>query len=60
MTLEDPIEFVHQHRNCVVNQREVFADTHSFNEALRHVLRQDPRRRADRRNARPRERCSRP
>ena len=34
MTLEDPIEFVHQHRNCVVNQREVYADTHSFNEAL--------------------------
>jgi len=42
MTLEDPIEFVHQHRTCVVNQREVYADTHSFSEALRHVLRQDP------------------
>jgi twitching motility protein PilT len=42
ITLEDPIEFVHQHRGCVVNQREVYADTHSFNEALRHVLRQDP------------------
>ena len=42
MTLEDPIEFVHQHRNCVVNQREVYADTRSFNDALRHVLRQDP------------------
>jgi len=42
VTIEDPIEFVHQHKNCIVNQREVFADTHSFNEALRHVLRQDP------------------
>ena len=42
VTLEDPIEFVHDHRCCVVNQREVYADTHSFNEALRHVLRQDP------------------
>ncbi len=42
VTVEDPIEFVHQHRGCVVNQREVFADTHGFAEALRHVLRQDP------------------
>jgi twitching motility protein PilT len=42
VTIEDPIEFVHQHRGCVVNQREVFADTHGFAEALRHVLRQDP------------------
>ena len=42
VTIEDPIEFVHQHKNCIVNQREVFADTHSFNDALRHVLRQDP------------------
>ena len=42
ITIEDPIEFVHQHRGCVVNQREVYADTHSFGEALRHVLRQDP------------------
>lgn len=42
VTVEDPIEFVHDHRNCLVNQREVFADTNSFNEALRHVLRQDP------------------
>lgn len=42
VTIEDPIEFVHPHRNCVVNQREVYADTHSFGEALRHVLRQDP------------------
>jgi twitching motility protein PilT len=42
VTLEDPIEFIHQHRGCVVNQREVYADTHSFGEALKHVLRQDP------------------
>jgi twitching motility protein PilT len=42
VTLEDPIEFVHSHKGCIINQREVFADTHSFNEALRHVLRQDP------------------
>jgi twitching motility protein PilT len=42
VTVEDPIEFVHQHKGCVVNQREVYADTQSFNEALRHVLRQDP------------------
>jgi twitching motility protein PilT len=42
VTIEDPIEFVHQHRGCVVNQREVYADTHGFAEALRHVLRQDP------------------
>jgi twitching motility protein PilT len=42
VTLEDPIEFVHTHKSCVVNQREVYADTHSFAEALRHVLRQDP------------------
>jgi twitching motility protein PilT len=42
ITVEDPIEFVHQHRACIVNQREVYADTHSFAEALRHVLRQDP------------------
>jgi len=42
VTVEDPIEFVHDHRNCLVNQREVFADTHGFADALRHVLRQDP------------------
>ena len=42
VTVEDPIEFVHEHRSCIVNQREVFADTHGFAEALRHVLRQDP------------------
>ena len=42
MTVEDPIEFLHQHKRSVVNQREVGEDTKSFAEALRHVLRQDP------------------
>ena len=42
ITVEDPIEFVHEHKGCLVNQREVFADTHGFAESLRHVLRQDP------------------
>jgi twitching motility protein PilT len=42
MTIEDPIEFIHQNRGCVINQREVGEDTHSFNSALKHVLRQDP------------------
>jgi len=42
LTVEDPIEFVHPHRNCVVNQREVGQDTLSFGEALKHALRQDP------------------
>ena len=42
MTVEDPIEFLHQHQSCLVNQREVGEDTHSFGAALKHVLRQDP------------------
>jgi twitching motility protein PilT len=42
MTVEDPIEFLHRHQACIVNQREVGADTHSFSAALKHVLRQDP------------------
>jgi twitching motility protein PilT len=42
MTIEDPIEFVHPHKKCTVNQREVFADTHSFKNALKSILRQDP------------------
>jgi len=42
MTIEDPIEFVHQHKKCIVNQREVNADTESFANALKYVLRQDP------------------
>jgi len=42
ITLEDPIEFVHPHKNCIVNQREVGIDTVSYRSALKHVLRQDP------------------
>jgi twitching motility protein PilT len=42
MTVEDPIEFLHKHKRCIVNQREVGHDTHSFADALKHVLRQDP------------------
>jgi len=42
ITVEDPIEFVHEHRGCIVNQREVYADTEDFSAALKHVLRQDP------------------
>jgi twitching motility protein PilT len=42
VTVEDPIEFMHTHKKAIVNQREVGHDTHSFNNALKHVLRQDP------------------
>jgi twitching motility protein PilT len=42
ITIEDPIEFVHQHKNCLVNQREVHSDTKSFGNALRAALREDP------------------
>ena len=42
MTIEDPIEFVHNHKMSVINQRELGEDTFSFAEALKHVLRQDP------------------
>ncbi|MFL6288417.1 MAG: type IV pilus twitching motility protein PilT, partial [Actinomycetes bacterium] len=42
MTCEDPIEFLHRHQACLVNQREVGEDTKSFQNALKHVLRQDP------------------
>jgi twitching motility protein PilT len=42
ITVEDPIEFVHNHKRAMINQREVFADTHGFAPALKHVLRQDP------------------
>jgi twitching motility protein PilT len=42
LTIEDPIEFLHNHKKCVVNQREVNADTHGFSHALRSALRQDP------------------
>jgi twitching motility protein PilT len=42
LTIEDPIEFVHPHKGCVVNQREVHSDTHGFSVALRAALREDP------------------
>lgn len=42
ITIEDPIEYLHPHKNCVVNQREVGSDTGSFKAALKYVLRQDP------------------
>jgi twitching motility protein PilT len=42
LTIEDPIEFVHSHKNCLVNQREVHSDTHGFSAALRAALREDP------------------
>jgi twitching motility protein PilT len=42
LTIEDPIEFVHQHQGCLVNQREVHSDTESFSNALRAALREDP------------------
>jgi twitching motility protein PilT len=42
ITIEDPIEFIHRHNNCIVNQREIGADTRSFSAALKYALRQDP------------------
>src|SRR2546428_8036970 len=42
MTIEDPIEFLHRHKSCVVNQRELGTDAHSFADALKAALRQDP------------------
>jgi len=42
VTIEDPIEYLHSHKSSIVSQREVFADTHSFAAALKHILRQDP------------------
>ncbi len=42
VTIEDPIEYLHPHKGCVVNQREVGADTESFKKALKYILRQDP------------------
>jgi twitching motility protein PilT len=42
VTVEDPIEFLHPHKNCLVNQREVGSDTQSFKRALKYILRQDP------------------
>jgi twitching motility protein PilT len=42
LTIEDPIEYIHPHKNCLVNQREVHSDTGSFSNALRAALREDP------------------
>src|SRR5437868_9550743 len=42
LTIEDPIEYIHQHKSCLVNQREVHSDTNSFGNALRAALREDP------------------
>jgi twitching motility protein PilT len=42
LTIEDPIEYLHRHKKCMVNQRELHADTYSFHNALRAVLREDP------------------
>src|SRR6195256_2939250 len=42
LTIEDPIEYIHSHKNCLVNQREVHSDTASFGSALRAALREDP------------------
>jgi len=42
ITIEDPIEYIHNHKKCIVNQREIGADSSSFPQALKYVLRQDP------------------
>ena len=42
LTIEDPVEYLHSHKKCMVNQRELHADTHSFANALKSVLREDP------------------
>jgi twitching motility protein PilT len=42
VTIEDPVEYLHSHKKCIVNQRELHADTHTFPNALRAALRQDP------------------
>jgi len=42
ITIEDPIEFVHENKKAMISQREIFSDTHSFPGALKHILRQDP------------------
>ena len=47
VTIEDPVEFLHSHKKCIVNQRELHADTLSFSNSLRSVLRQDPLPRGD-------------
>ncbi|MCH7598332.1 MAG: Flp pilus assembly complex ATPase component TadA, partial [Myxococcales bacterium] len=42
ITIEDPIEYLHPHKGCIVNQREIGADTEGFKQALKYILRQDP------------------
>ncbi|MFX9081422.1 ATPase, T2SS/T4P/T4SS family, partial [Acinetobacter baumannii] len=42
MTIEDPIEYLHKHKKCIVNQRELHSDTYSLHNSLRAVLREDP------------------
>src|SRR5215813_11626965 len=42
MTIEDPVEYLHKHKQSIINQREVGSDTTSFRDALKYVLRQDP------------------
>src|SRR5207253_10943157 len=42
LTIEDPIEYIHPHKNCLVNQREIHSDTENFTNALRAALREDP------------------
>ena len=53
ITVEDPIEFIHRHQSCIINQREVGTDTKSFANALKYALREDPDVHPGRRNARP-------
>ena len=64
LTIEDPIEFVHQHQGCLVNQREVHSDTESFTQRAARRTSRRPRHRPHRRNARPRDgrsrRCASP
>jgi twitching motility protein PilT len=52
MTIEDPVEFVYENDKSLINQRELGQDTHSFAQALKHVLRQDPGRDSRWRDAR--------
>ena len=59
LTIEDPIEFVHQHQGCLVNQREVHSDTQSFSSGAARRAARGPGHRAHRRDARPRDRRSR-
>ena len=55
ITIEDPVEFLHSHKSCIVNQRELHADTHSFANSLKCGAAPGSRRRAHRRDARPRD-----